>query len=315
MKLAVTGATGFIGTHVLRKAVAAGYQVRALCRENSNRRRVEHLPVEWIVGDIATTASWDELLDGADSLVHLAAAGVANLNDAFDAVRTNLPSHLLLFQAAARHGVRRLVLAGSCFEYGRTGDRIGLRGLREDDPLDPMNAYAAAKAAATLLAGPLTRDLGLECFILRPFHTYGEGELATRLIPAVIHACQAGQPVRTTDGRQVRDLVHVGDVAEAFLRAIQADWSQASQEPGTCVINVGTGRGTSIRAAVECLARLCGRDPAEVEFGAIPHRPHEMWRLVADVSAALRVLGWQPTANLESGLAEVVHDLQGRSAT
>jgi len=309
MIIAVTGGSGFIGSHVVSMALRDGQTVRALYRKVTPPNFPVNPRLIWIRGDIASATAWDELLTGCDALIHLGASGVANLNDAFDAVHTNLPAHAYLLQAAARHEVRRLVLAGSCFEYGRTGERIGERGLLESDPLDPVNAYAAAKAAATLLCGPLARDMGLQCFILRPFHIYGPGEMPTRLIPSVIRAALSGNQIRTTDGLQIRDLVHVDDVAEAFLRSTTVGWAQP--ELGTCILNLSSGRPTPLRSVIELLVRTCGRDPALIEFGAVDHRPHEMWRLVGDASAAASVLGWRSTINLEVGLARVASDFRG----
>lgn len=306
MILAITGGSGFIGSHVVTMALSGGHTVRALYRKPTPPSFPANPRLVWIRGDIASAKSWDELLAGCDALIHLGASGVANLNDAFDAVHTNLPAHAYLLQAAARHGVQRLVVAGSCFEYGRVGERIGNRGLLESDPLDPVNAYAAAKAAATLLLRPLTRDLGLQCFILRPFHIYGSGEMPSRLIPSVIRAALSGSPIRTTDGRQIRDLVHVDDVAEAFLRATTVKWAQT--EPGTCVLNLSSGLQTPLRSVIELLVRGCGRDPSLIEFGAVAHRPHEMWRLVGDPGAAARVLDWRCTVTLREGLEKLIHD-------
>jgi nucleoside-diphosphate-sugar epimerase len=303
MIIALSGGSGFIGSRVIELAARDGHTIRALYRK-PNPPLCLTGKITWIRGDMTSFNVWDELLAGSDAIIHLAASGVANLNNAFDAVHTNLPALAHLLRSAARHGVKRLVTAGSCFEYGRTGEVIGQRGLVETDPLDPVNSYAATKAAATLLMRPLARDLGLQCFILRPFHTYGPKENPARLIPSVIRASLTGHPIRTTDGRQIRDLVHVDDVAEAFLRAATVDWVQ--QEPGACVLNLCSDRPHQLRAVIESVVRACGRDPALVEFGAVVHRPHEMWRLVGDSSAAARFLDWRIKIDLQEGLSRMI---------
>lgn len=307
----ITGVTGFIGSHLLKLAAAGGAPVRALRRATSHPGPVEGLPAEWVVGDMRRADTWDRFLPGCETVIHLAAAGVTKIDDVFDAVHVNLPALAHLLEAAARHGVRRLVLAGTCMEYGATGDRIGGRGLREDDPLAPLNAYGASKAAATKIVGVLGRDLGLEVFLLRPFYAYGPGDPANRLIPSVVRMALSGAPIRTTGGRQVRDFVHIDDVARAFLLAARVPWPGGADDRDVRVVNVGTGEGTSLSDLVLRLAALCGRRAAEVELGAVPHRRREMWRLVADCRAAGELLGWKAEIGLEEGLEDLVRRARG----
>ena len=306
MEIAITGGTGFLGSHVVNLALRYGYSVRALHHTSSPQKIFSNHRIKWIRGNIESPDSWDELLKGANALIHLAASGVSNLNEMFDAVKINLPAHLHLLEAAARHGVRRVVVAGSCFEYGRVGERIGNRGLTESDPLEPVNIYAASKAAATLLTGALARDLGLQSFVLRPFHIYGPGETSSRMIPTVIRSALVGDSIRTTDGRQIRDLVHVYDVADAFIRATQVAWPQL--EPGCRILNLSSGHGLTLRSVIELLVKSCNRNLGSIQFGAIGHRHNEMWRLVGDPSAALDVLGWRSTIDLNDGFHQMVLD-------
>jgi nucleoside-diphosphate-sugar epimerase len=301
--VALTGATGFIGRAILPRLGAAGLPVRALAH------RPEAIPpghdVEWQVGDIRDEVTWDRLLVGVDVVVHCASAGVFNLRAVAENVQTNLPAFTGLMQAAHRHGVRRVVLAGSSFEYGRTGDAVADRGLRETDPLDPTSVHAATKAAIALLAGPLSDELQVETVLLRPFHVYGPGEPAGRLIPAVIAAALGTGPVRTTDGRQVRDLVHLDDVAGAFVAAATAPRVR-TDESHLGVFNIATGVATPLAEVIRHLAAVC-RVPAErLQIGAVPHRAREMWRLVADVGRARDVLGWSPRVAWRDGLADLV---------
>jgi nucleoside-diphosphate-sugar epimerase len=306
MEIAITGGTGFLGSHVLNLATRNGYAVRALYHTNPPRKKITNHRIKWIRGNINSKNSWDKLLKGVDAVIHLAASGVSNINESLDAISTNLPAHLHLINAAARHGVKRIVVAGSCFEYGRFGERIGNRGLTELDPLEPVNIYAASKAAATLLTGPLARDLGLECFIMRPFHIYGPGETPLRMIPTVIRSALLGDNICTTDGRQIRDLVHVCDVADGFVRGIQVEWPQL--EPGCRILNLSSGNGLTLRSVIELLVKSCNRNLESIQFGAIGHRQNEMWRLVGDPSAASDVLGWRSTVDLDYGFRQMISE-------
>lgn len=296
--VALTGSTGFIGRAVLGELHRRDMPVRALTRRPPPPR----LSADWLAGDIGDPHVWDRLLPGADVVIHLACAAMTDLGDVADNVQTNLPAFAALMAAARRHGIARVVVAGSCFEYGSTGELVTGRGLREDDPLRPTNIYGATKAAISLLAVPLAEALSLETIILRPFHVYGAGERADRIVPSVIDAALSGQAVRTTDGRQVRDFVHCDDVAAAFVEAATAPPGR----PGVRVYNIGTGIATSVVDVIDTLARMCEMPAERLRKGEIAHRPHEMWRLVSDPARARDELDWSARVRLDDGLRALV---------
>ncbi len=299
----LTGATGFIGRAVLAQLVELGIPVRALAHRAASVR--SDVPVEWHVGDIRDHAMWHRLLPGAGAIIHLASAGVADLNAVTENVETNLLAFAAMMRAAHQQQLRRVILAGSCFEYGRAGESILDRGLRESDPLCPTNVYAATKASVTLLAGPLSDDLELETVVLRPFHVYGVDEPAERLIPAVLNMARAGSDICTTSGEQIRDLVHLTDVARAFVAAVSAP-SVRDNDDYLSIFNVGTGLATSLADVIRRLVTLCELKPERLQLGAVPYRPREMWRLVADPTRARVVLGWTPRITLDEGLRALV---------
>lgn len=115
----------------------------------------------------------------------------------------------------------------------------------------------------------------------------------------------SGLPIQVTEGSQIRDFVYADDVGSAFIKAAAIHWSPKYDKRGL-VINVGTGIGTSVRKIVETIANYCGRDIAAIQFGAMPHRNNEMSRLVADPSAALKLLGWRAKTTLNDGLWSVI---------
>ncbi len=299
----LTGATGFIGRAVLAQLVELAMPVRALAHRAASVRT--DVPVEWHVGDIRDHEMWNRLLSGAGSIIHLASAGVADLGAVTENVETNLLAFAAMMRAARKHHLRRVILAGSCFEYGRSGETIVDRGLRETDPLGPTNVYAATKASVTLLAGPLSDDLKLETVVLRPFHVYGVDEPACRLIPAVLSMARAGGDVCTTAGEQIRDLVHLTDVARAFVAAILAP-SVRDSDAYLSIFNIGTGVATSLADVIRRLASLCELKPERIRLGVVPYRPREMWRLVADPTRARLLLDWTPRVTLDEGLRALI---------
>ncbi|MBK9519339.1 MAG: NAD(P)-dependent oxidoreductase [Anaeromyxobacter sp.] len=309
--VALTGVSGFIGRAVAARLLGKGLRVRALFRPGTAIPVELAAKVEVVVGDVTDPSVWSRLVGGAGALVHLASAGVSRAETATTLLDTNVRPVEAMLGAAKAAGCTRVVLAGSCFEYGATGDRIGERGLVEEDALAPVTTYGASKAAATLLLGALARDLGLEAFVLRPFHVYGPGEPATRLVPAVIRMAMKGEPIRVTHGMQERDLVFVDDVAEAFCMAASVSWPLALRANSSAVLNLCGGKATQLRQVVHATTDFMGVQRSRIAFGAVPARPNEVKRLIGDSTTALRQLGWSATTPLGEGLRRTVLALGG----
>ena len=222
MKIAVTGATGFIGSHFTKQALAAGHAVLAIRRSPASTPRIpmEQLP-QWL--DRALDEVTAEDLKGCDVLVHLAAhTGNVPYDTLANCLRWNLIAVVDLFEQARLAGIRRFVVAGSCFEYGRSGERY--EAIPTDAPLKPTNSYAASKAAASIALCQWAEEYQLSLELLRVFHVYGEGEPETRFWPSLKRAALASQDFPMTLGNQVRDFMPVNSVAKTFLsRALLSD--------------------------------------------------------------------------------------------
>ena len=279
MNLLVTGATGFIGRHVTRLALAAGHAVTAVVRPGSSAWR--DAPPGLRVLPAALPEVTAGALAGCEVLIHLAAHGVVAGGDDWEpCFRVNLTESLQLWRQAADAGVRRLVVGGSCFEYGRSGERYEF--IPVDAPLEPTGAYHASKAAATMAAFGLAVARRREVVVLRPFHVFGEGEAATRLWPSLRRAALAGEDFPMTPGGQVRDFVPVETVARRFL-----DWATVRPlAAGAPVVeNIGTGRPVTIRAFAESWWREW-RAAGRLQVGALPYRANEVMRYVPQIDSA-----------------------------
>jgi nucleoside-diphosphate-sugar epimerase len=277
MKLFVTGGTGFIGSSFLKVALEAGHDVVAMRRCESSRPRIA-LPVEprWIDRELGDVTKDD--FSGCDALVHFAAVGVSPQKAAWEELfRVNVSGSLALWMRAADAGVDRLVVCGSCFEYGRSGERYEF--IPPDAPLEPVSGYGASKAAATVAAIGLATERKLRMAVLRPFQAFGEGQHESNFWPALRAAALAGSDFPMTRGDQVRDYMPVADVAAVFLAAC----SRQDLEPGVPVVeNVGTGRPRTLRDfAGEWWARWQGA--GQLLPGAIPHRAGEVMRYVPEI--------------------------------
>lgn len=240
MRIFLTGGTGFLGSHFLKAALDHGHDVVALRREGKRCKNTLNQEPLWINGKLDEIP--DSALHGCEVLVHLAAHGVdpsvANWEDCF---KWNVEASLKLWLQAAKAGVRRFVIAGSCFEYGSSGEKYEF--IPTDAPLMPTGPYHASKAAATMAALGFAVDQKKEVIVLRPFHIYGDGEAPTRFWPALVKAAQIGADFPMTEGSQVRDFTPVDVVTDSILSAItRNDINQSLPR----IENIGSGHPKSL---------------------------------------------------------------------
>jgi len=288
----VTGATGFIGAHVVHAAAERGARVLALVRPSSDPWRLQDVSgdVEVVECDLLDLDIRDRRFADVSVVHHLAAAGVdPRAGSAESVLEANVQGTWRLVELARANTVQRFVYCGSCFEYG-SGSRV-----REDAPLRPRSVYAASKSAGWLVA-EAARTRGLPLVTLRPFTVYGPYEAAHRLVPSCILRALADEPVEITSGEQRRDFVYVEDVAAAFLAAAEAPPAASGG-----VFNVCTGVETTVAAAA-ALAAALARAGAVPAYGAVPQRPDEVSALSGDPTRAAAVLGFEARTSLEEGL-------------
>lgn len=296
----VTGATGFVGSRLVRELLAAGARVTALSRSLE--------PEPWRLAGVAGDLSWARVqyvspsslraaLEHAQPryVFHLAALidmGPDADAAALDAV--NVTAAVDLVEACAElSDLRLFVQTGSCAEYGDIREPA-----TEDTPLHPNTPYGASKARATEATLATAEKFGLPLTVLRPYNLYGEYEAKTRLTPHVALSLLAGRTVSLTAAEQVKDYHYVGDLAEAYLAAA----ANAPSAEGR-VFNIGSGRGVTLRAFIETIADSLGADRELLAFGAQPYRENEMWHQTARIDSARELLGWEPTHRLEQGVA------------
>lgn len=275
MKIVVTGATGFIGTHFTKQAMAAGHSVLAIRRSHASSPRIplEQQPL-WL--DRALDEVTAEDLKGCEVLVHLAAHSVKYPYDSLaNCLRWNLIAVLALLEQARLAGIRRFVVAGSCFEYGRSGERY--TAIPTDAPLEPTNSYAASKAAASIALRHWAEEHQLSLEILRVFHVYGEGDAETCFWPSLRRAALADEDFPMTAGEQIRDFIAVQDVAATLLHRAALPMPDGTRAK---VYNLSAGQPVSIRAFAEHWWSYWGAS-GQLLLGSVPYRPDEVMRYVA----------------------------------
>lgn len=272
MRIFVTGGTGFIGSHFLNAAIAAGHELCAIRRSGSKPRVPLVSQPRWLERGMDTVEVED--FEGMEAVVHLAAHSP---NVPYDTLPSclywNVTVAMTMLDKARQAGVKRFVLAGSCFEYGRAGERYEF--IPPDAPLEPTSSYPTSKAAASIAAMGFAHEYTLCLSILRIFHVYGEGELQNRLWPSLRRAALAGEDFPMSTGMQVRDFTLVEFVARRFCEDLQV-----SPPPGQPrIINVGTGRPqTTLDFARGWWQRF--NASGQLLPGRLPYRPGEVMRYV-----------------------------------
>jgi UDP-glucose 4-epimerase len=307
LRVFVTGAGGFIGSHLVEALVHSGAQVRALVRYTSRggRGHLEQLgpavydSLEVVLGDVRDAQFIRNHVRGCDVVFHLAALiGIPYSYDApnsyFD---TNLQGTLNVLQAAQEAGVRRVVITSTSEVYGTAR----YTPIDEAHPLRAQSPYSASKIAADKLAESYHLSFNLPVTTVRPFNTYGPRQSARAVIPTIVSQLLAGTDVlRLGSLDPVRDLLYVGDTARGFLRA-----GIAEQAVGQ-VINLGTGEGISIGDLAHLIMKIVGHEVPIVEEAArVRPQASEVRLLLANAELAKKILGWEPQVSLSEGLQKV----------
>jgi len=304
-RILVTGGAGFIGSHLVSDLVERGHDVALVVRPTTSLERLAGSidSVRLVVGELGEPAG---ILAGLgpwrpEACAHLAWYGdpatYLTSRENLVELRANLAFLPALFDA----GCSRILITGTCAEY--LGSE---QPLTEDSPTDPRTLYAAAKLSLRLLARQLATDAGAGLVWARLFHLYGPREHRQRLVPAVINALLDGGQFAATAGTQVRDYLHVADVASALRGLLEAG------ADGT--FNICSGKPVTVREVVSTVAEILDR-PGSVEFGAVAARPWDPPILAGDNAHLTGLTGWQPSYGLREGLANTVEWWRSRKVS
>jgi NAD dependent epimerase/dehydratase len=300
----VTGAGGFIGSHIVERLVADGARVRAFVHYNALGTRgwldasAAAADVKVVAGDIQDAESIAHACEGVEVAFHLASLIGIPYSYAAPAsyVATNIGGTLNLLQAARRTGMR--VVHTSTSEVYGTARSVP---ITEDHPLQAQSPYAASKVGADKLVESYHLSFGVQTVTVRPFNTFGPRQSTRAIVPTIIAQCLAGGPLRLGRITPTRDLNYIEDTVDGFVRA-----GSAPDAIGA-TINLGTGRETSIYELAHLVAGIVGVDTRiEEEERRLRPATSEVERLVADASRAKALLDWEPRIPLEDGIARTV---------
>ena len=306
-RVLVTGAGGFIGSHLVERLVELGVQVRAVVRYNSRndwgmldisppsiKSRVEVCPVD------ITDPFWTlRTVEGCEVIFHLAALIAIPYSyiapEQFVAV--NCTGTLNLLEAARRLGVEFFVHTSTSETYGTAQ----FTPINEKHPLQGQSPYAASKIGADKLVESYHLSFGIPAAILRPFNTYGPGQSARAVVPTIISQGLDGDTIRLGLLTPRRDLNYVKDTVEGFIKIAESPAAIGE------VINLGSGTAVSIKELADRIIGLLGGNKQVIHDEARVRPPaSEVMELLCDNRKAQALLGWQPRVSLEEGLQETI---------
>lgn len=311
-RVLVLGAAGFIGRWVARRLDAVGASVWLAVRDRAVTEAAG-FALPWrgkvVVADLANATEVETLVAAARPSVtfNLAGYGVdpaerdEDLAYLLNARLPKLLAHSTFAHRDRKWAGQQLVHAGSGIEYGTVAGEITERTQAE-----PTTAYGRSKLAGTVsLSRARDEQAGFRCVTARLFTVYGPGEHRGRLLPSLLESARTGGPLALTSGQQRRDFTYVEDVADGLLRLGTAD-----PVPGD-VVNLATGRTTTVRKFAEIAAGILSMPADRLRFGELPTRDGEMRASAVDVSLLQAVTGWTPGTSVASGILRTC-ELEGR---
>ncbi|MDE6541300.1 MAG: GDP-mannose 4,6-dehydratase [Muribaculaceae bacterium] len=301
----VTGADGFIGSHLTETLLSQGYKVRALAQYNSFNNwgwldDVRHPDLEIVSGDVRDGDFCRELTRGCGTVLHLAALIAIPYSyvapDSY--VDTNIRGTLNMCQAARAEGVDRIVVTSTSEVYG-TALQVP---IPETHPRQPQSPYSATKIGADAIAASFYNAFDLPVVIARPFNAYGPRQSARAIIPTIIGQIAAGErSIKVGDLSPTRDFNYVTDICRGFIALASAEGIEGRD------INIATGTEVSMEQTLRTIAKLMD---ADVEWVVDPARlrpsKSEVRRLCGDNTLITTLTDWRPSHSLEQGLRKTI---------
>jgi len=291
----ITGATGFIGSCLLRKLIAQKEKVHIILRKESNLWRIKDLLDKTVVhfDDLSNLNQLSRLMCKIrpNIIYHLATYGGYSFQDDADlCIKTNFAGVWNLLKATSKIDYELFVNTGSSSEYGFKNS-----SMKESDCLEPASYYAVTKSSQTLLCSYFANENKKPIVTLRPFSVYGQYEDKNRFIPTLLKSLYDGKPLNLVSADIVRDWIYVEDMIDSYLLIDQL------KKYGGEIFNIGTGIQTTIKDVAELAAEVTGRT-IDFRCGEMKNRKWDSSCWVADMSKAKEKLKWSPKIGLRQGL-------------
>ncbi|MFH1055296.1 MAG: NAD-dependent epimerase/dehydratase family protein [Candidatus Altiarchaeota archaeon] len=299
MRALISGGTGFVGSHLVRRLVGDGWDVSILVRRESDTWRIKDVlrDVAVVYGDLRKLSDCEEKIKSLkpEALFHLAWHGAGSNKDAnnIGQVFDNIDGSLKLVKACGETGCSCMVGLGSVLEYGNYSIPV-----KEDGIATPKTLYGTAKYATGVIAERLCAQYDMRFSWLRLFWSYGPADIETRMIPYVITRLLKGETPSLTEGRQKWDYIYIDDAVNAVISA-------AENQKANGFFNLGSGQAYTVRHVAEKARDLINPN-LKLGLGKIPYAPGQIMHLEADINSLRTATGWSPKVELADGLASTI---------
>lgn len=305
IKVLVTGADGFIGSHLTEMLLENGYKVRALCYYNSSNSwgwldGLNHPNLEIVSGDVRDSHFCKHLVSDIEIIFHLAALIAIPYSYVAPEsyLDTNIKGTLNICQAAKENGVKRVLITSTSEVYG-TARYVP---IDENHPKQPQSPYSATKIGADAMALSFYNSFNLPVVIVRPFNTYGPRQSARAVIPTIIAQIANGiRELKLGDLSPTRDFNFVKDTCQGFIELSKCDAAIGEE------VNISSNYEISIRETLELIAKIMGADVDFIEdIQRLRPKQSEVLRLWGDNAKMKSLTGFEPAYSIEAGLRETI---------
>lgn len=313
-RVLITGANGFLGSHILERLVEYNADVSVILRENSDIWRIEDQLGNFNIyyADIrdldAVTNCICEIKP--EIVFHMATYGVdSRKNDIYQAININILGTVNLLHALGKKGCEKFINTGTSMQYG---NKEGL--VDENSNYTPNNIYGSTKAASTILVHQITGDMDIDVTTIIPFGIFGEKEGSHKFFPQVILSILNHKEVNLTPCLQQRDYCYVENVVDGFLMAAETKKTRGM------ILNIGSGITLPLKYYVELIVEKMNID-AKINYGALEYRKNDLWNPQVNIDKIKEVLNWYPAISIEEGIERTIdwykdnyhyYDVRGR---
>ena len=293
----VTGGAGFIGSHVTELLCEKGHAVTVVDDLRFGHEEFVDKRAKFFRTAIEDSQALERALEGIDVVIHLAASSIITFSyeRPIEYFENNLINGIKLLETMRKKGVNKIIYSSTSSVYGEP-KKVP---IKEDDPVNPLNAYASSKLAFEQALMSYYHSFGIQSVSLRYYNAYGprdEQKPRTRAVPMWIEAILNNKPVPWYwQGRQIRDYVYVKDVAAAHLDVLPLN--------GVHCFNIGSGFGTVMKDVLKTLEKIVGRKFKTQDLGERKGDPMESF---ADITKIRKAVGWKPKVSLEEGLRKTL---------
>ncbi|KUO72730.1 MAG: CDP-abequose synthase [Clostridia bacterium BRH_c25] len=298
-RVVITGANGFIGSHMAMRMLVEGADVNVMVRESSDLWRLDKVSkdIELYRVDLRNSGEVEKYVRKIkpDYVFHMAAYGVdSRQKDYTIAAETNIIGTINLLKAVIDVGCKKFINTGTSMQYGNK-----LMPIREIEHYSPSNIYGSTKGAAVMIAHQIATENDINIATIIPFGVFGENEGSHKFFPHVILSVLGGKSIELSPCEQYRDYCYIENIIDGFLMAA------ANEKVKDEIFNIGSGDVYQLKHFVNLLVESM-KCESDIKYGSVEYRKNDLWSPQPDISKITNMLGWSPRVSLSEGIDRTI---------